>query len=438
MSIPAALIMSTRSKLIKPPMPAPFRIRFTLDKEVGKSDARLRMRVRWNGNSLSFLVGYRVEVGKWSADAQRCKSNSFHGARRFPAWIINKEITRCEDVVRSIFESFAADERVPSVNELKKSFFLKIRGKELLSDGDDLTSLFDQFMSEVGANNGWSVDTYKKFVTLRNHVTAFTTDPVTKFNEKKLNEFVHYMRDDKKMRNSTILKNVKFLKWFLRWAKSRGFVTNTDFETFSAKLKTTQNTVVFLEWNELMDVYFHEFPQNKRYLDRVRDVFCFCCFTSLRYSDVAALKRHNIVDGCLRITTKKTSDTLVIELNEYSSAILKKYENAPFKDNAVLPIISNQRMNEYLKEVCRDCGITTPIALTYFRGNERVDEVKQKWELVGTHTGRRTFICNALMLGIPPDVVMKWTGHSDYNSMKPYIGIADSAKAEAMKKFNKR
>ncbi|KFF23772.1 hypothetical protein IQ37_14180 [Chryseobacterium piperi] len=72
----------------------------------------------------------------------------------------------------------------------------------------------------------------------------------------------------------------------------------------------------------------------------------------------------------------------------------------------------------------------------YNRGNQRIDEVFPKYTLLGTHAGRRTFICNALSLGIPAHVVMKWTGHSDYKAMKPYIDIADEIKASAMDKFN--
>ena len=65
-----------------------------------------------------------------------------------------------------------------------------------------------------------------------------------------------------------------------------------------------------------------------------------------------------------------------------------------------------------------------------------IEETKRKWEMLGTHAGRRTFICFALSEGIPPQVVMKWTGHSDYKSMKPYIDIVDSIKASSMTKFN--
>lgn len=186
-----------------------------------------------------------------------------------------------------------------------------------------------------------------------------------------------------------------------------------------------------------MRVYRFTFPQNKIYLDRARDVFCFCCFTSLRYSDVANLKRSDVHKDHISVITVKTADKLKIELNDYSREILGKYADFRHPYNLVLPVCSNQKMNAYLKEIGRLCGIDTPVTLTYYRGNERIEEVHPKYELLTTHAGRRTFICNALTLGIPAQVVMKWTGHSNYKSMKPYIDVADAAKKESMNKFNR-
>ena len=162
----------------------------------------------------------------------------------------------------------------------------------------------------------------------------------------------------------------------------------------------------------------------------------FCCLTGLRHSDVYNLRRSNIKGDRIEITTIKDTDNLIIELNDHSWAILKKYENIPFEHDKVLPVISNQKMNEYLKELCKLAKIDEPIRETYLVGNERKEVTKPKYELIGTHAGRRTFICNALSLGIPAQVVMKWTGHSDYKAMKPYIDIADDIKASAMEKFN--
>ena len=77
-----------------------------------------------------------------------------------------------------------------------------------------------------------------------------------------------------------------------------------------------------------------------------------------------------------------------------------------------------------------------PIRITTYKGSVRLDEVHPKWAPVGSHTGRKTFIVQALSRGIPSNIVMKWTGHSDYKAMKPYIDIVDSIKASEISKMN--
>ena len=101
-----------------------------------------------------------------------------------------------------------------------------------------------------------------------------------------------------------------------------------------------------------------------------------------------------------------------------------------------LPVISNQKMNDYLKDIGKAMKFDTPIREVYFKGNKRYEEVKPKYELLTTHCGRRTFVVNALTLGIPSEVIMRWTGHSDYESMKPYMKIVDKLKKSEMSKFN--
>ena len=201
-------------------------------------------------------------------------------------------------------------------------------------------------------------------------------------------------------------------------------------------MKNTQKKVIFLTTDELTRIRTLSIPQSKQYLERVRDIFLFLCFSGLRYSDVANLKRSDIKPDHMEITTMKTADSLSIELNAQTKAILEKYADIQFKNDRVLPIITNQKFNTYLKELAQIAGIDEPVRETYYKGNERIDIVTPKYALLGSHTGRRTFICNALALGIPPQVVMKWTGHSDYKAMKPYIDIADNIKAAAMTRFD--
>ena len=124
---------------------------------------------------------------------------------------------------------------------------------------------------------------------------------------------------------------------------------------------------------------------------------------------------------------------MVLKLG-WQERILEKYKD----DERPLPVVTNQRMNQWVKEVCFLAGIDTPITTVYYKGAERMEETHPKYELVGTHTGRRTFICNALTMGIPAATVMEWTGHSYYKAMKPYIKIADAEKARAMKLFDER
>lgn len=254
--------------------------------------------------------------------------------------------------------------------------------------------------------------------------------------ESRLTDYVNYLRNKKDFRNSSIEKQLKFVKWFLRWSIRKSYNDNNAFLTFKPKLKTTQKKVIFLTADELTKLREYSIPETKRYLGRVRDIFLFCCFTGLRYSDVFNLKRTDIKDNHIEVTTVKTADSLIIELNKHSKAILDKYKNIHFENNKALPVITTQKVNDYLKELGELVGIDEPIRETYYKGNKRIDEITPKYALLSTHAGRRTFICNALSLGIPAQVVMKWTGHSDYKAMKPYIDIADATKVNAMDKFN--
>lgn len=407
--------------------------------DVITKDMPIRLVVTFNGGRVMFYSGYRIDFDKWDSTATKVKQGCSNG-KGIPYNIINKRLNEMQGVVNAYDLYCIGNSELPVKDELKR------RMSEMLGKGTTqpnatecktLLNIFDEFVADCGQGNDWTPATYEKFAAMRKHLLGFNAEPnFEMFDEKGLTAYVVYLRDIKKMRNTTIGKQLGFLKWFLRWATAKEYNSNNAFTTFRPKLKSTEKRVVFLTWDELMTVYTFDIPESKQYLARVRDVFCFCCFTSLRYSDVFNLKRSDIKGDSIQITTVKTSDSLTIELNKYSRAILDKYADGPFKGNKALPVISNQRMNDYIKELGELCEIDEPQSVTYYVGNKRVDEVYPKYELLGTHAGRRTFICNALSLGIPAQVVMKWTGHSDYKAMKPYIDIADKIKADAMNKFN--
>ena len=402
----------------------------------------IRMRVNFASKRIEFTTGYRIDATKWDADKQRVKNGCSNKLKQL-ASEINASLLEYYTEIQSIFKRFEVEDVIPTPEQIKEAFNALHKPvseepkpkKEALPC--DFFQVFDDFVEDCGRQNNWTDSTFEKFAAVKNHLTYFREGLTFEFfDERGLNDYVGYLRDVKEMRNTTIGKQLSFLKWFLRWAYKKGVHQNNAYDSYKPKFKSTQKKIIFLTWDELNRLREFKIPSNKQALERVRDVFLFQCFTGLRYSDVFNLRRSDIKGDHIEVTTVKTSDSLIIELNNHSKAILDKYKDVAFEDDKVLPVITNQKMNDYLKELAELAGIDEPVRQTYYRGNERIDEVTPKYALLGTHAGRRTFICNALVLGIPPQVVMKWTGHSDYKTMKPYIDIADDIKANAMSKFN--
>ena len=404
----------------------------------------IRMRVNFASQRIEFTTGYRIDVAKWDVDKQRVKNGCTNKLKQ-SASEINVALLGYYTELQEIFKRFEVAEIVPSPAEVKEAFNNRYGQNEKIelasADTSNVPSnfyeAFDDFVRVCGRQNDWTHSTFEKFAAVKNHLKNFRSElSFDFFDEEGLTEYVQYLREVREMRNSTIGKQLSFLKWFLRWSFKQGMHSNNAYDAFKPKLKDTQKKIIFLTWEELNRLREFKIPPTKQALERVRDVFLFQCFTGLRYSDVFNLRRSDIKGDHIEVTTVKTSDSLIIELNDHSRAILEKYKDVEFENDRALPVITNQKMNDYLKELAELAEINEPVRQTYYKGNERIDEVTPKYALLGTHAGRRTFICNALALGIPPQVVMKWTGHSDYKVMKPYIDIADDIKASAMSKFN--
>jgi len=401
----------------------------------------IRMRVNYDSRRVDFTMKHRIDVKKWDANKQQVK-NGCTNKLKVSSAEINADLTRNYTIIQDIFREFEFQETIPTPEQLREAYKSKTKTeeskeKETIIPQKTFWDIYDEFTNENGRLKDWTPATYEKFAAQRNHLEGFCKHPsLEMFTEEGLTDYVEYLRLTLELRNSTIGKQIGYLKWFLKWAFLKGYTTLRDYEVFRPKLKETQKKIIFLDKEELDKVKNLEIPTSKQYLERVRDVFLFCCFTGLRYSDAYNLRKSDIKGQCIEITTVKTADSLTIELNKMSKAILTKYKKVEFENNKALPVISNQKMNEYLKELGELAGINIPIRQTYYVGNNRIDEVRPKYELLGTHVGRKTFIVNALSMGIPVNIVMKWTGHSDYKSMKPYIDIVDSIKAQSMKKFD--
>ena len=441
---------------------------FTYGKD--KDKYQIRFRVTFNSQRIDLATGCQVSSPRWWDEENELVKSGYAGPKGESDLAINNELRNIKDQMDMVFKFYEINEKIPTPSEVIAKYKERVSGvmpkrpepekkkREEKPKSKDFWECFDQFLAEAGEKNAWTPATVEKMEALRVDLKAFNkTIKFDDLTESWFTAFVVYLRDSKKLRtprkkkgdredydheditglrNSTIDKKLGYFRWFLNWATDKGYNTNRAYKSFRPTLKQTQRKVIFLTKEEIAKVRAVELSGDNAYLDPVRDVFIFCCFSGLRHSDANNLRRSDIKGDHIEITTVKTADSISIELNDITKAVLEKYKDVPFKDNKALPNLINQAMNRDIKELCKLAGINEEIRITTYKGSTRTDTVYHKWEKVGTHTGRRTFIVNALSLGIPPSVVMKWTGHSDYKAMKPYIDIVDSIKAESMTKFN--
>ena len=160
----------------------------------------------------------------------------------------------------------------------------------------------------------------------------------------------------------------------------------------------------------------------------MRDLFIFQLYTGQRYSDIKQVTQKDIINGIWHLRSQKTKTINQIPLSQECLVILNKY-------NYELPIISNQKQNDNLKELCKHLEINTPITLVRYKGQERIEIVKKKYELIGTHTARRSFVSLMLIKGMPIPLIQSITGHKNLKSFSKYIGISLNEKISAVQKY---
>lgn len=401
----------------------------------------IRMRVTVKGQppiDFPFPRALKIDADDWDLNNMRPKTD----ATATNANDINRTIADWLAKIGDLFARYELiEKRIPANNEIKALFNDFIGKKSILEDKDapGFFDVFDIFTESAGDKNEWTSSTKEKFTALRHHLQKFDKNlDLATFDDDKAQAFVSYLHGCG-FRNTTIKKQVSFLKWFLRWANANDYFMGKTHDTFKPKLKGTSvesKEIIYLSKDEVRALQEMDFNESQGALERVRDVFLFCCFTGLRYSDVRKLTRFDIRDGVIVFVTKKTVDGIRVELNKHSQAILDKYKDANFQGNLALPVISNEKMNAHLKDLGKLAGLETPTRIVYFKGNTRHEDVFPKWQLMTTHVARRTFVVNALRLGIPPEVIMRWTGHSSFEAMKPYMKIIDEVKRNAMSRFD--
>lgn len=449
-------------------------------KENKKKEHQVRITVAMRGVRMVGTIGYNVPMSMWDAKRKQFKKGVAN-SDGVDSDIIKSRLSDIESHFNNLelrtTDKFTMEQlraelakaiaknqaKLAAINdgaseEVIEKKEAEAEKKERKPKVKPAAEYMDEFIREESRLKEWSLETLKMVKSFKNHLLKFKKTAGLDFYDKNgLDKFITYLRSDCGLEENSVQKQYKNLTWFLRWAIRKGYTQVRDVETYDPVFKTVKKPVIFLTKEELDTLYKLEIPasgtvlklktyEGREYektvmdsaaMSKARDLFCFCAFTSLRYSDVVEVRKTDIQNGVMTITTQKTHDRLPIVLHKNALAILDKYKDEDFKNGKALPYITNQQMNRALKDLGEICGFNTPYTITCYRNGTRYDEVYPKYELIGTHTGRKTFICFALSNGVPPDVVMKFTGHCDYKSMKPYIDITESAKRDAISLMEK-
>ena len=430
-------------------------IRFILrsDKIQKSGHAPVEMIYQISGQRKYYNTGQKVNPANWSPDNQQSIYIDRKTAKKLTPPInhdllltekdtetVNGKLDDLKKLIGTIEQRFELDKVVYSaemvIDKLKDS---KTVTTKKTAPSKILYDFIDKYIEDHKATREpGSLSVYK---SMKAHLQAYEQQTKNKIAFDKIDysffqSFQNFLIGRKKivagksvpmLNNTTIAKQLSTVKTFLNYAKKQGINITDKYKDFTIK---KENLEVIALTNEEFETLFYLDLANNKKLAQVRDIFCFACATGLRYSDLFQLKRENIKTDEIRITVKKTKEPLAIPLTPYSKALLSKYE----AQHQPLPMISNQKLNDYVKELCLLAGITEEVEIVRFRGIKREAITYPKYNLIGVHTGRKTFATLSLEKGMSAEEVMAITGHRDYKSFQRYVKVTEQRKKTVMLK----
>jgi integrase len=286
---------------------------------------------------------------------------------------------------------------------------------------------YDKFDEYIELNKtSKAIQTVKSIVTSFNKIRDFETEKEYKIGYESINldffeKFRAYMLDHKKYGFNYFSKITATLKAFMNWSIERGFTNNNSYKRFKAPEKEID--IIALDEEELLQLLHYEYKKEK--LNKIRDVFCFSCFTGLRFSDLISLKSEHIQNGYIIKNIIKTKERISIPITEPAQLILDKYKELI---NGPLPVISAQKYNTYIKECCKEAKLDKPTTITKNIGHSSITSTHPKYELITSHVGRKTFTTLSLVLGMSETSVKQITGHKQDANFRKYVKFTDKRK----------
>lgn len=249
---------------------------------------------------------------------------------------------------------------------------------------------------------GYDLEKLKKFRS------KLTFDEIT---ETFLADLVYHEMEVLKNEKNSANNRLKFIKKFLYVAIKKKLTTNNPFVNFKIKYEEKNDIkhLKLFEVKKLQD-YFATLEEKHRHYRALKS-FLFSCYTGLRYGDNSKFTLNDMEGNNIRVRTEKTKVFVVVPLLSYAKGLLN-YEIAPSLPNLSAP--SNQKCNDYLKEIAKKCGIDKAIS---------------------THYARHTFACIALNSGIDRTIIQAFLGHTTSKQTDHYAKLFDETKTNAMAKL---
>ncbi len=373
----------------------------------------------FKGKFLKYYPGISVHTDQWDAGRQRVTryhENVVH---------INNVLAKIRElIVTKHLEALAKGETI-TPKELKR----RVNEARGLSAPEVITvvSFVEQFISERKQDKRYRRGSIVVYQTVLKHLSEF--DSSLTFDEIDVPwffQFVEYLYE-KDFAQNYVQKVISTVKTFLNAATDRGINKNLKYKSRAFSVPKQRVYHIHLTNDELDKLYKVKLSGP---VENARDCFLIQCHTGLRYSDLDKLTEGNFqdVDGrpVLRVVQWKTRDVVFVPRKPIIDEIWKKHSGK-------LPIVSNQKMNVYVKDAAKAAGINTTVTITKNIGGERKDEMRYKYELVTTHTGRRTMICSMFKEGYPTETIMKISGHRSHASFMAYLQLSAEEHLAGMK-----
>lgn len=397
-----------------------------LQETIKNNQLQIFLYLRFDGRTIKTYTERKCTQKEWDSKSQRVNPRYYkNGAPE-----LNDYLDKLKSETAKLYERNNS-QGVVTLKEDVLSVIDSCNNRDVLRNAPvSFEQAFDEFIRIKKQKHTES--TLKTYRTTIKHIKAFSDKKRVALRFENINllfeqRFREYLLTDCGMTNNSVAKYVKTLKTFMNFCtEDRSY--NSPLNVQYRKFDTTEREkeVYVLSIDELMHLYYFEF--SKKHYEHARDVFCFLCFTGLRFSDVENLTREDIQDDGIHLVIKKTKQSNIIPLNAFALEILKKY-----KDNEKpLPIISNQKTNDLLHEIGELVGLTNLVKEVHFIGSEVKVTYVPKYKILTTHIGRKTFVTNSLILGMGERTVRAISGHKSDVNFRRYVAFANDYKQKAM------